>query len=1497
MLIDKGIVNKIVSIIIVIAFLSSEAVYPEEATRSLFKNKRPDYERLQQERQDELEKSRDVLYRKGPVSSGGVGAQDSASIVKVAPKKNIRGIYIPEDIGDEENYRYLLSGKRKSIEELMSQMSKEGNLRVPMSFSSDSKRASIERFLQMPGVDKDIFNGDKIVGGIVNFSLRSKNNGASGKGQPTRDIFIVGADRFEVRDIKGLEKIKRLGVIRPVPGRDLTFTVRGEAQHRRLIGHIRRNLFEAIRRSEFLYDGYLHKNISIILADKYDYIAGDHRQDNLIILNASDIEEMIEKGEAAFFISELLTSVLAEELAHERGAGSDARIEAYLAKKCAFDTEKSIIEKTNLLGYIEFMKRYVVGSDENSYLSYLENAAPRQNLRKMVYRALRLMEEVKGFTHRQDIKQTIEPLLAGKGPIMLGLLSTQGRLKIFILEVLLTEGLLEDYELVVLMLHEIIHAEEGDERVWGELSKPERWEREFRIDKLTAERLVEYGKDPRIYIDILRKVDGLHNILVEKGYLMPSDSARAIPTPSIEERIKKLEEHIANLGQYRAPRREGLSLKDIGIGVGIASLLITMILFESRLAKEKPQYDFDPYEERYYDPELRDFEQRVAEYKALKDGDGPYCTEDEAEKIATFLSREPYMFDGIYNASLATNIEPELIAAILYVTANDSLRSKITTAGIDSVARGIKEAALGLANDKKMKAENRIPDVLRFFYGNDTTAGLKHSFLWGVTEPQEIPDSSEAWARLAREHFGKYFPPEWDLYMVLHWFFGKNLLSDIGTEHLRCMEVIDVYKMFLRSRIFLEYERLKSRERQEEELEKQMQDKDRLMTVASSLIKQGREGLKQPVIEGNRFNWAVSGNILREDVAERLGRGGKNRLARLNAALDIVKEFFVSELGERDVDIILSHATQNGFELYKGSIIGRTLMIDHRPGINLALFYSRKYMNISDYTRAFFMVHEFEHALGLGEKDAYEGMVRFLVQNGIEVARRVRDEVARAVIGVGGPSSKNLVLDLVDEVIKDLEGKENDVDSRIEALVKASEYMSRSNPMSGYQYLAGDISGRDKEELSEITLFRSPEEQSLEIIRWILVRMLENKAGDDISDLLADLGFRRICSSINLGSLAENPTAKKTIESILAPFKERKTVRAREIAEYGLAWLEAYNSITKPISEGAQRVIRDSLEKSEDLGAKIISIDYWIKALQYYPEAMPMVKLILSQALVGRRSMDANVFKVTALKIFEKQVVNYSVHRSNAAEFVNQIFSNADPSSTDNYKVLGLQKGASLADIDDARRILCVKFSFLGAENDAERAMRMKYLANIDTAHRNLQRLAGITREQKQIISGAGLEIMKVVNDDEAEIRRVLSKDPGIAFSLDERVASIVSGKKNLLVLVNPKNAEILGYVFYTPDGDTAMYLDRIFIVPEYRQRGIAGILITKCQERFDYISLDNLPETVEIQEGMARLYKRLGFVEDRASGRWVWRKGQPFKDLVTLIQELVDAREAKHSI
>jgi len=191
---------------------------------------------------------------------------------------------------------------------------------------------------------------------------------------------------------------------------------------------------------------------------------------------------------------------------------------------------------------------------------------------------------------------------------------------------------------------------------------------------------------------------------------------------------------------------------------------------------------------------------------------------------------------------------------------------------------------------------------------------------------------------------------------------------------------------------------------------------------------------KQPSIikiSGNDFNWGADAGKGEYILSPKfIGQVGLSRvqLKNLNEGLEILKRGPSHGSALFSIDQ-LKIATERGFQLYKGLLAGNTFH-DNIPGINLVLLGLKDKINVSSYTRAFFMTHEFMHASGdKGEKEVYEAMVRFLVRYGIDIAEEVKGNILE-IIGAGR-NDRNLILELVNDVILQLKTPQ-DEDSIIE---------------------------------------------------------------------------------------------------------------------------------------------------------------------------------------------------------------------------------------------------------------------------------------------------------------------------------------------------------------------------------------------------------------------------------------------------------------------------------
>lgn len=107
----------------------------------------------------------------------------------------------------------------------------------------------------------------------------------------------------------------------------------------------------------------------------------------------------------------------------------------------------------------------------------------------------------------------------------------------------------------------------------------------------------------------------------------------------------------------------------------------------------------------------------------------------------------------------------------------------------------------------------------------------------------------------------------------------------------------------------------------------------------------------------------------------------------------------------------------------------------------------------------------------------------------------------------------------------------------------------------------------------------------------------------------------------------------------------------------------------------------------------------------------------------------------------------------------------------------------------------------------------------------------------------------------------------------ENNVEAVKDGSCGLVSMVDSGTSEIIGYVIYRGLGTRAMYLENIFVRPENRMQGMAGLLLEYCQKAFDYIALDNIPSIFSAKEGMQRLYERMGFYENRDTGSLIWAR------------------------
>lgn len=251
---------------------------------------------------------------------------------------------------------------------------------------------------------------------LLHSSLLSKRNRFSKQGEAITDNLRIGAEEINITDKAAIENIPILGTIGPnETGIDLILTVRGSDKRKRLSDYLSKDIYilrKAIERSVFLVPGsatqHFEKNITIILADKHDYLAGDHKQNNIIILNASDLEEMILE-ENPVFVSELLASILSEEFSHERGAKGDPVTEEKLAKEGAFKSVEYLKEYHNnlgLSGYVSFIEKYADGT----FVSHVNDAENEVKLKGLGNQAFNKDELKKISQLEARVKENVKLL-------------------------------------------------------------------------------------------------------------------------------------------------------------------------------------------------------------------------------------------------------------------------------------------------------------------------------------------------------------------------------------------------------------------------------------------------------------------------------------------------------------------------------------------------------------------------------------------------------------------------------------------------------------------------------------------------------------------------------------------------------------------------------------------------------------------------------------------------------------------------------------------------------------------------------------------------------------------------------------------------------------------------------------------------------------------------------------------------------------------------------
>ncbi|MFH1478336.1 MAG: ATP-binding protein, partial [Candidatus Omnitrophota bacterium] len=217
----------------------------------------------------------------------------------------------------------------------------------------------------------------------ANFSMQPKNtdHSFSKDGSVDNTKFTVNGKTYTIDSTLDPKDIGvQIGEDIPIitqKGVNITFTIRGPTNKQAVVEVLTPQLLaNAIARSKKMYPEGNPANqiITIVLADQYDYIAGDDVQNGIIIFNASVIEDMINNGENNAFIDEFLTAVLEEEDSHECGAPRDMETEMFLDGRGADLTMQNLNDKKlSLKGYINFVSRYASDAKNNNYLAQLKN--------------------------------------------------------------------------------------------------------------------------------------------------------------------------------------------------------------------------------------------------------------------------------------------------------------------------------------------------------------------------------------------------------------------------------------------------------------------------------------------------------------------------------------------------------------------------------------------------------------------------------------------------------------------------------------------------------------------------------------------------------------------------------------------------------------------------------------------------------------------------------------------------------------------------------------------------------------------------------------------------------------------------------------------------------------------------------------------------------------------------------------------------------------------
>jgi GNAT superfamily N-acetyltransferase len=125
-------------------------------------------------------------------------------------------------------------------------------------------------------------------------------------------------------------------------------------------------------------------------------------------------------------------------------------------------------------------------------------------------------------------------------------------------------------------------------------------------------------------------------------------------------------------------------------------------------------------------------------------------------------------------------------------------------------------------------------------------------------------------------------------------------------------------------------------------------------------------------------------------------------------------------------------------------------------------------------------------------------------------------------------------------------------------------------------------------------------------------------------------------------------------------------------------------------------------------------------------------------------------------------------------------------------------------------------------------------------------------------------------------------KDKNSRKELIKVVKKIESGEMKLIVATNKTDSSVIGYLLYQPLYDNGIYLERLYIIPEYRKTGVGRAFLDCCAGKFRMISthvrLDESADKLVIEAGMKKTLKAMGF-EQEDYDYFVWKR--PRIDLI----------------